>query len=99
MQISGGPSAARNISAIDPAQPARRRAHRSGSRGGDTVSLSEEALALFRNSKRQEGTGADADTGAKFRQALEEAWSETGSDEGSLFGKLRAALGTWNNRS
>ena len=100
MQVSGSYSAVGALSEIDPTQRARREPRRSGARQGDTVSISEEAKAAFRNAF---GQAADdpveegAETAAKFRQALEDAWNETESPEPSLMGRLRSALASWKS--
>lgn len=96
MQVSGSYSAIGALTVIEPTQQARREPRRSGARAGDTVSISEEALAAFRNSALQGGEALEderEDTATKFRQALEDAWNETASAEPSLTGQLR---GLWN---
>ncbi|MBD5557670.1 MAG: hypothetical protein HDQ92_03715 [Desulfovibrio sp.] len=96
MQVSGSYSAIGALTGIDPTQPTRREPRRSGARAGDTVSISEEAMAAFRNSLpvgpeyRDE---AAPDAGAKFRQALVDAWNENEGAETSLMGQLR---GLWS---
>lgn len=96
MQVSGSYSTISALTGIDPAQQPRREPRRSGARAGDTVSISEEALAAFRNSVLQ---GSEArederqDTATKFRQALKEAWNENEDAEASLMGQLR---GLWS---
>lgn len=96
MQVSGSYSAIGALTRIDPTQQPRRESRRSAARAGDTVSISEEALAAFRNSALQGGEALEderQDTATKFRQALEEAWNETESAEPSLREQLR---GLWN---
>lgn len=96
MQVSGSYSAIGALTGIDPTRQTRREPRRSGARAGDTVSISEEALAAFRNSTLQGGEAHEderQDTATKFRQALEDAWNETESAEPTLIGQWR---GLWN---
>ena len=96
MQISGSHSAIGALTGIDAAQRVRREPQRSGGRAGDTVSISEEAKAAFRNAFGKNGDDPvedDAGTAAKFRQALEDAWNENGAPEATLMEQLR---GLWN---
>lgn len=90
MQISGSYTAIGAISEVQPAQRLRRTPARGGgSSGGDTVSISEEALAAYREAFPQADTPRDAatsDTGAKFRKALEDAWN--GNNESSFWSRL-----------
>ena len=92
MQVSGSYSAIGALSEIDPTQRARREPRRSGARSGDTVSISEEAKAAYRNAFGENGdilAEEGAETAAKFRQALEAAWNENDGGEASLIGQLR----------
>lgn len=96
MQISGSYSAIGALTGIDPTQQTRREPRRNGAWQGDTVSISEEAMAAFRNSALQGGEApADEtqDTATKFRRALEDAWNETEGAEASLMAQLR---GLWS---
>lgn len=96
MQVSGSYSAIGALTRIDPTQQARREPRRSTARAGDTISISEEALAAFRNSALQGGEALEdetQDTATKFRQALEDAWNENERAETSLMGQLR---GLWS---
>ena len=96
MQISGSYSAIGALTGIDPTQQTRREPRRNGARQGDTVSISEEAMAAFRNSALQvDEVPADEaqDTATKFRRALEDAWNETEGAEPSLMAQLR---GLWS---
>lgn len=99
MQVTGGYSALGNICEIASGQCLRRLSLRRGRSSGDTVSISAEALAAYRNSYQQDTARADEampDRAAKFRQALEEAWDDGASGTApSLLGKLRAALSSW----
>ena len=96
MQITNNYTALGNISEIQPARGARRTTAHSGRSTGDTVSISDEALSAYRNSRSPalEPTGDEAqDTATKFRQALEEAWNaEADEKDTSLMGRLRSAL-------
>ena len=96
MQISGSYSAIGALTGIDPTQQTRREPRRSGARQGDTVSISEEAMAAYRHAIGQAGDDMveeDASTAAKFRQALEDAWNEADGADPSLMGQLR---GLWS---
>ena len=96
MQVSGNHSAIGTLTGIDPTRRTLREPRRSGARAGDTVSISEEALAAFRNSLpvgREYRDEAAQDAGAKFRQALVDAWNENEGAETSLMGQLR---GLWS---
>lgn len=100
MQVSGNYSAIGSISEVHPAQRMRRTSARSGGGSGtDTVSISEEALAAYRNAFPQGDAPLDeeaSDTGAKFRKALEEAWN--GSEETSLGGRFLSAISSWKRQ-
>lgn len=94
MQVSGSYNAIGALTGIAATQRTNGEPHRSGARSGDTVSISEEAKAAFRNACGknddnlvEEGAG----TAAKFRQALEDAWNED-SGAASLMGRLQ---GLW----
>lgn len=92
MQVSGSYTAIGSIVEVQPAQRVRRSPGRNSRSSGDTVSISDEALAAYRQSLGGEA-GLDAETletGAKFRKALEEAW--TGGNETSLSSRLLSAI-------
>lgn len=95
MQISGNSSAIRALNRIDATQRAPRAVPHGGRGTGDTVSISDEAKAAYLGSLGKSGAGLEdgaADTGAKFRRALHDAWNESHSEEATLMGKLRAAI-------
>lgn len=95
MRVSGGYSAIGALTETCAARRTRRSAPRSNRGAGDTVSISDEAKAAFRAASGKIGddrTGEGAETAAKFRQALEDAWKENGKEEGSLMGKLRSVI-------
>ncbi|WP_165077151.1 MULTISPECIES: hypothetical protein [unclassified Desulfovibrio] len=96
MQVSGSYSPIGAVNGIDRTQRTRREPRRSEERSGDTVSISDEAKAAFRIALGKNGddlASEGAETAAKFRQALEDAWNENGSGASSLMGQLR---GLWN---
>ena len=98
MQVSGSYTAVGSILGVEPAQGIRRPSVRSGTNTGDTVSISEEALAAYRNSCQEGEAPQDAailETGAKFRKALEDAWN--GSGETSLSSRLLSAISSWKS--
>ena len=100
MQVSGSYSAIGAITELGPTQRTRREPRRGGSGAGDTVSISEEAKAAFRNDFGKNGVDLaedGAETAAKFRQALEDALNENEASEVSLMGRLRSAIATWKS--
>lgn len=99
MQVAGGYSALGNICEVQSGQCSRRARPRTGRSLGDTVSISNEALAAYHTAHQQHATvpyEAMPDSAAKFRQALEDAWNDGAPGEGaSLLEKLRSALSSW----
>lgn len=95
MRVSGSYSAIGALNGIAPVQRTVREPRRSDGRSGDTVSISDEAKAAFRTALGKNGddlASEGAETAAKFRQALEDAWNENDVGEASLLGQLR---GLW----
>ena len=93
MQVSGSYTAIGSTVEVQPATRVRRSPGRRPGSSGDTVSISDEALAAYRQSRSPGEAVPDTDaleTGAKFRKALEEAWH--GSAETSLRGRLLSAI-------
>lgn len=93
MQVSGSYTAIGSIHEVQPAQRVRPAPARNSGSSGDTVSISEEALAAYRQSLGPGETGLDEgalETGAKFRKVLEEAWQ--GRGETSLGDRLLSAI-------
>ena len=95
MQISGSYSAVGALTGISSTQRTRREPQRRSAGSGDTVSISDEAKAAFRDAF---GTNVGnlteelAEAEMKFRQALEDAWNEENSNGASLMGRLQ---GLW----
>ncbi|MDE7240556.1 hypothetical protein [Desulfovibrio sp.] len=100
MQVSGSYSAIGALTGIEPSRQTRRERRRGGAGSGDTVSISEEAMAAFRNSLpvgREYRDEAEQEAAAKFRQALEDAWNENDGAETSLMGQLRGLWGKFRD--